>query len=473
MLEIFNTVEEYNIYTENNTKLESDRLYYIKEDNSGHFYTNNVDGEAKIYDLGGTFPTFLYGAAIYVKYNKTKDYGYNPYLCGFNGSKTVDYAVVDGNYISGDDLKSTFGQYPLENGEHQVIFVLNTKEIPDYFFNNNTCGDMMEEVVISDYYTSIGESFIGTDSPNLKSIHIGDNITSIGKDFLGLHNESIQKIHIPTNIESIGNSCFRNTSIKQLIFPNTITSIGSTSFSDSTSLEEVVIPDSENTINIGGSAFSGCSKLKKLYLGKGATLLASSVFDYCHIEELYLNTSTTPSWNYTGDKENSLKKLTVGSNVTAIQANEFNYCHALSEIIFEEGVQTIGNYAFSGNKCKTITLPSTITQLGNNSFNDCSELESISIQEGCTRLSQECLRDNPKLTELVIPSTVTYVGKWCFTSSGIKELTVKATTPPSTGGVLGLADDCIIYVPAESVDAYKAASGWSNYADKIQAIPSE
>lgn len=28
-----------------------------------------------------------------------------------------------------------------------------------------------------------------------------------------------------------------------------------------------------------------------------------------------------------------------------------------------------------------------------------------------------------------------------------------------------------IYVLAESVDAYKAASGWSTYADKIQAIP--
>ena len=28
-----------------------------------------------------------------------------------------------------------------------------------------------------------------------------------------------------------------------------------------------------------------------------------------------------------------------------------------------------------------------------------------------------------------------------------------------------------IYVPSESVDAYKAASGWSDFASKIQAIP--
>ena len=33
------------------------------------------------------------------------------------------------------------------------------------------------------------------------------------------------------------------------------------------------------------------------------------------------------------------------------------------------------------------------------------------------------------------------------------------------------AEKVDIYVPAASVDAYKAASGWSDYADKIQAIP--
>ena len=51
-------------------------------------------------------------------------------------------------------------------------------------------------------------------------------------------------------------------------------------------------------------------------------------------------------------------------------------------------------------------------------------------------------------------------------------MTVKAAIPPR------LYSDPIpttiqtIYVPASSVDAYKAADKWKNYADKIQAIPS-
>jgi len=32
-------------------------------------------------------------------------------------------------------------------------------------------------------------------------------------------------------------------------------------------------------------------------------------------------------------------------------------------------------------------------------------------------------------------------------------------------------NNCPIYVPSESVEAYKSASGWSNYASRIQPIP--
>jgi len=37
--------------------------------------------------------------------------------------------------------------------------------------------------------------------------------------------------------------------------------------------------------------------------------------------------------------------------------------------------------------------------------------------------------------------------------------------------VFGNVNNFRIYVPSGSVDTYKAASGWSTYASKIQAIP--
>ena len=49
-------------------------------------------------------------------------------------------------------------------------------------------------------------------------------------------------------------------------------------------------------------------------------------------------------------------------------------------------------------------------------------------------------------------------------------MTIKAATPPTWDGDLINADKVEIYVPSESVESYKAASGWSTYADKIFPI---
>lgn len=51
MILIFETENEYNTYTSNNTDLDAGVLYYIKEDNTAHFITNNIDGNLKIYNL--------------------------------------------------------------------------------------------------------------------------------------------------------------------------------------------------------------------------------------------------------------------------------------------------------------------------------------------------------------------------------------------------------------------------------------
>ena len=55
----------------------------------------------------------------------------------------------------------------------------------------------------------------------------------------------------------------------------------------------------------------------------------------------------------------------------------------------------------------------------------------------------------------------------------LTSLTVKATTPPIFGvdALKNTSADLIIYVPSASVGEYQAASGWSDYEGKIQAIP--
>lgn len=75
------------------------------------------------------------------------------------------------------------------------------------------------------------------------------------------------------------------------------------------------------------------------------------------------------------------------------------------------------------------------------------------------------------LTSLVIPENVATIGQSAFDSCGsLTNITVLATIPPTLGYNVFSSNVTNIYVPAESVDTYKSASGWSSYTNIISAI---
>jgi len=122
----------------------------------------------------------------------------------------------------------------------------------------------------------------------------------------------------------------------------------------------------------------------------------------------------------------------------------------ITTVEIAEGITTVGKLAFFyGRGIVSVTLPESITSIEYSAFMFTS-LKSITIQKN-----------------------VTYIGAQAFAISNLESVTVWATTPPTLNDdpqevFSGYSDDFIIYVPAESVDAYKSA--WSAYADKIQAI---
>lgn len=75
---------------------------------------------------------------------------------------------------------------------------------------------------------------------------------------------------------------------------------------------------------------------------------------------------------------------------------------------------------------------------------------------------------------LCLDRDVTTIGDYAFLyCSGLTSVYCKATTPP-TADIYDSwhafdenASDRKIYVPMESVEAYKSAQGWSDYADAI------
>ena len=80
---------------------------------------------------------------------------------------------------------------------------------------------------------------------------------------------------------------------------------------------------------------------------------------------------------------------------------------------------------------------------------------------------------NCGISAITLPASITTIGAYAFERcTGLRTVTMKSTTPPTLGNYVFI--ECPlwdIYVPAESVEAYKAANGWSDYAAIIKAIP--
>jgi len=97
----------------------------------------------------------------------------------------------------------------------------------------------------------------------------------------------------------------------------------------------------------------------------------------------------------------------------------------------------------------------------------------VTIGNSVTTIKYSAFYGCSGLTSITIPNSVTTIGNYVFGScSGLTSVTIQATTPPTSGNnVFDDTNNCPIYVPSASVEAYKAATNWSTYASRIQAIP--
>lgn len=76
------------------------------------------------------------------------------------------------------------------------------------------------------------------------------------------------------------------------------------------------------------------------------------------------------------------------------------------------------------------------------------------------------------LIEVILPTTVTSIGWGAFLEcKSLQFIKILAISPPTmVAEAFDHTNECPIYVPAGSVDAYKSATNWTRYASRIQAI---
>ena len=142
-----------------------------------------------------------------------------------------------------------------------------------------------------------------------------------------------------------------------------------------------------------------------------------------------------------------LKKVVMSDRITSVGASFCRWCRALTEVILSSSLEKVGEAFLNGCKITELELPDSLKTIGG-----------------------EFLTDN-RLTELTIPAKVTSIGSYfMWYNKGLSKVMMKPTTPPTLGSNAfeNVSSSFVITVPKGSLDAYKTATNWAEFADRMQ-----
>ena len=241
--------------------------------------------------------------------------------------------------------------------------------------------------------------------------------------------------------------------IKKVVIKNGVTSIGGGAFYECSRLTSVTIPNS--VMSIGEYAFRECSGLTSLTIPNSVTSIGQLAFYEC----------------------SGLTSITIGNSVTSIGSGTFRDCSGLTSITVDKGnsyydsrdnsnaiIETKSNTLIIG--CKNTIIPNSVTRIGFSAFRNCSGLTSVTIPNSVTSIGGSAFNNCSGLTSLTIPESVTSIEGSAFDGAKLRNIVVKAKTPPTSGEKVFSVQSyyhTTLMVPEGSWDAYAYSDNWYQF----------
>ena len=269
------------------------------------------------------------------------------------------------------------------------------------------------------------------------------------------NSSSIMRVVIGDSVTSVGKHAFRNCpNLAFLSISDSVTSIGEYAFFDCKALTSITIPSGVTRIDV--DAFGGCPNRTSIAVEQANATYDSR--DGCNaIIETTTNTLIL-----------GCRNTIIPNSVTSIGDYAFNNCSALTSLNIPNSIIRIGNYAFYNcTRLTSVTIPNGVISIGEQAFYNCYNLTFASISSSVTSIGYGAfgLCDSLKKVEVYnpipititeLPYPVTYAIFYTFGGPYQRRMPMNNLT---------------IYVPCESLNAYKSAQYWSDYASRIESFP--
>lgn len=282
----------------------------------------------------------------------------------------------------------------------------------------------------------------------------------------------LEEVLLPSTLTQIPNNSFYNYgNLATCPLPTSLTSVGVEAFFKTKISGEIYLP---NLTTLGGGAFTYTSITKILSLGSITTITNSS------------NWLSSPNARTGAFAEcRSLQEVVLPETLTTLGMASFANCVSLHTINIPQSIVQMGGYTFWMTQLSgTVNLPNLLS-LGASEFRGTkiTRVESLGAITA-THTSSDWMgsyragifAECSELTFVRMPSTcTTWRSSEFMNCSKLATLVVEATTPPSIvsgtfNGTPIASKNGYIYVPDESVQAYKEATIWKDFATQILPI---
>ena len=349
--------------------------------------------------------------------------------------------------------------------------------IAGWFYNNTTIESFDELEKFTGVNTLKEQSFYGC--TNLNTIKFPRSLTTIERYAFRNCSALAIEVNCPNLTGTLPYGTFTNSGVTKVTNLGSITTITSYDnsvgvFGGCANLTNVILPAS--LIDLGAWAFYNCSVLANINLGR-VKKIGNSAFYNCtslEIEDLSLPNLETLGQNaFYGvkiKKISNLGKLTTlptASNTT----QNFGDKSVLEEVVLPSGVTEIPAQSFYNYSALVkINLDNIIT-INGSTFNSTSIRDAI--LPNIVSTGSYSFANNKSIEKVLFGSNIATIGDCAFqNNSSLQHIICLATTPPSvyTTSFRYIHSDYYIYVPDASVEAYRTASGWSSYADRIRPL---